>query len=38
MCWDQPIKPIRQPALVRSDVDIQLFSLLMNASLSITVP
>ena len=35
---DKPIKPLSQPALVRRDVDIQLFSLLMNASLSITVP
>ncbi len=36
--WMGPCTPAlqSQPALVRRDVDIQLFSLLMNASLSIT--
>ena len=35
--WARPSKgPWYRPALARRDVDIQLFSLLMNASLSIT--
>ena len=36
--WIGPCTPAlqSQPALVRQDVDMQLFSLIMNASLSIT--